>query len=250
MGEASLEWYEQSFGDDYLLVYKHRDLQGAYQEVKKMMEWLHLPNGAEVLDLCCGMGRHSLALADFGYRVTGVDLSEALLTEARRLDTDHRVEWLRGDMRDVPLERSFDAVVNLFTSFGYFNEDSENAKVFGQIERLLKPNGQFIVDFLNPDAVIRNLVPHSTRHDGDLKIDEARRIEDGFVRKQITLTEPGKPERIYHEQVKLYREAELTRMATEAGLIVEHVYGGYDGQALQPDSSPRIILVGKKGERS
>jgi ubiquinone/menaquinone biosynthesis C-methylase UbiE len=245
-----MEWYERSFGSDYLMVYKHRDMQGAYQEVKTMIEWLHLPQGAEVLDLCCGMGRHSLALADFGYRVTGVDLSEALLEEARRRDQDHRVEWIRGDMREVPITRTFEAVVNLFTSFGYFLEDAENAKVFREIYRLLKPEGQFIVDFLNPDAVIRSLVPYSTRTDGPMIIEEARRIEDGFVRKRITIREEGKPERTYDEQVKLYREEELKAMAAEAGLTVKQVFGGYDGQPLDAGSSPRIILVGQKeGDR-
>jgi SAM-dependent methyltransferase len=241
-----MEWYERSFGSDYLLVYKHRDMQGAYQEVKSMIEWLHLPQGSEVLDLCCGMGRHSLALADFGYRVTGVDLSEPLLAEARRLDQDRRVEWHRGDMREVPLDRAFDAVVNLFTSFGYFREDAENAKVFKEIYRLLKPGGQFIVDFLNPDVIIRNLVPFSTRSDGALMIEESRKIEDGFVRKRITIKEEGKPDRTYDEQVKLYRESELQAMAAEAGLAVKRVYGGYDGQPHDADTSPRIILVGLK----
>ncbi|UUZ84364.1 methyltransferase domain-containing protein [Paenibacillus sp. P26] len=119
------EWYKKSFGNDYLLVYKHRDLQGAYAEVRSMMEWLQPPEGAEVLDLCCGMGRHSMALNRFGFHVTGVDLSDVLLTEARRLDTEEEVRWVQGDMRQVPLNETFDAVVNLFTSFGYFDTDEE-----------------------------------------------------------------------------------------------------------------------------
>ena len=98
-----MAWYQESFGNDYLIVYKHRDLQGAYHEVKKMIDWLGLKQGAEVLDLCCGMGRHSMALAEFGYDVTGVDLSEVLLNEAVKLDEGKQVTWLHGDMREVPL---------------------------------------------------------------------------------------------------------------------------------------------------
>ncbi|WP_337588938.1 class I SAM-dependent methyltransferase [Gorillibacterium massiliense] len=113
-------WYERSFGRDYLLVYKHRDFQRAQAEVHEMVRWLSLKPGVEVLDLCCGMGRHSMALADAGYQVTGVDLSDVLLAEARRLDPAGRMKWVKGDMRRIPLSGPFDAVVNLFTSFGYF----------------------------------------------------------------------------------------------------------------------------------
>lgn len=119
-------WYEESFGSDYLMVYKHRDVQGASEEVQKMSSLLQLKKYAEVLDLCCGMGRHSMALHELGYRVTGVDLSETLLNEARKLDIDSQVYWIQGDMRNLPVTNTYDAVLNLFTSFGYFEEDAEN----------------------------------------------------------------------------------------------------------------------------
>ena len=190
-----MAWYQKSFGNDYLIVYKHRDLQGAYHEVKKMIDWLGLKQAAEVLDLCCGMGRHSMALAEFGYDVTGVDLSEVLLNEAVKLDEGKQVTWLRGDMREVPLDRQYDAVVNLFTSFGYFDEDEQNEKVLHEIHRLLKEGGRFIIDFLNPVYVQTNLVPQSERMEEDLLIREARAIEDGFVRKRIVISQQGGPER-------------------------------------------------------
>lgn len=87
------EWYEKSFGEDYLVVYKHRDFGGARKEVERMISWLGLPPGSKVLDLCCGMGRHSLALAEAGYEVTGVDLSEVLLREARSQTGAEQVTW-------------------------------------------------------------------------------------------------------------------------------------------------------------
>lgn len=244
-----MAWYEKSFGSDYLLVYRHRDMQGARHEVKAMIDWLGLPDGAAVLDLCCGMGRHSLALADFGYLVTGVDLSGSLLAEARRQDAEGRVRWIRGDMRNVPLQETFDAVVNLFTSFGYFDDDDNNGRVLREIARLAKPGGRFIIDYLNPDDVRRRLVPHSERTQGELCIDETRRIEGGFVRKRIVLREPGQPSREYEEQVRLYDLPQLTALAEQAGLRVGRVYGGYDGQPFSALSSPRMILVGSVEER-
>jgi ubiquinone/menaquinone biosynthesis C-methylase UbiE len=241
------DWYKKSFGDDYLLVYKHRDLQGAYNEVKRMIEWLQLPAGAEVLDLCCGMGRHSMALTDFGYHITGVDLSGVLLKEAERLDPERKVRWLQGDMRQVPLTETFDAVVNLFTSFGYFEEDAENEKVLHEMHRLLKPErGQFIIDFLNPGHVAAHLVPFSKRLEGETTIEESRKIEDGFVRKTIVISEPGTADRTYTEQVKLYQREAFTGMLERADLEVLHVYGNYDASAYDSRESKRMIFVGHR----
>ncbi|MDF2718318.1 MAG: class SAM-dependent methyltransferase [Paenibacillus sp.] len=239
-------WYEESFGSDYLIVYKHRDTAGAYDEVKTMIGWLGLPAGATVLDLCCGMGRHSMALADFGYSVTGVDLSEVLLAEARKRDEDGRVVWLQGDMRCIPADGPFDAVVNLFTSFGYFASDVENEKVLREIARVLKPGGRFIVDFLNAPYVEAHLVPQSVRREGGWLIEENRSVEEGFISKRIAIREPGKPERQYTEQVKCYGLGHFKTMTARAKLRIDRVYGGYDGRSYERESSPRLILTGTK----
>ncbi|WP_379130724.1 class I SAM-dependent methyltransferase [Paenibacillus sp. sgz500958] len=239
------EWYEDSFGEDYLIVYRHRDFGGARREVDKMIVWLNLPCGAKVLDLCCGMGRHSLVLAEAGYEVTGVDLSEPLLREARAQEGAGAVTWLRSDMRCLSLDGGFDAVVNLFTSFGYFEEDEEQLKVLREIRRMLKPGGKFIIDFLNPGYVIRNLVPHSSREDSDNLIDEQRRIEDGYVKKDITLTSKadGTP-RCYQERVKLYSLDAFRAMLAEAGLQLDMVHGNYDEDTYHEETSTRMIFVG------
>lgn len=239
------EWYEESFGEDYLLVYKHRDFGGARREVERMIGWLNLPQGAKVLDLCCGMGRHSLALAEAGYEVTGVDLSEPLLCEARSQAGAKAVTWVRSDMRKLPLSGGFDAVVNLFTSFGYFEEDEEQIKVLREIHRMLKPGGKFIIDFLNPAYVIRHLVPHSVRKDGDYLIDESRRIDGGYVKKDIILTSKadGTP-RQYHERVKLYPLETFREMLTKAGLRLDVVHGSYTEDEYDAETSARMIFLG------
>jgi SAM-dependent methyltransferase len=140
----------------------------------------------------------------------------------------------------------FDAVVNLFTSFGYFDEDEENALVIKEIERLLKPGGKFIIDFLNPDYVASKLVPESVRQEGALTIKETRAIEDGYVRKRIVISRDGEPDRHYSEQVRLYKPDDFKRMLTGTGLHIDHLYGDYDASAYQAEQSPRSIMVGHK----
>ncbi|MFE6077743.1 class I SAM-dependent methyltransferase [Paenibacillus sp. NPDC057886] len=245
------EWYEKSFGEDYLLVYKHRDVQGAYQEVHKMINWLKLRAKSKVLDLCCGMGRHSLALADAGFQVTGIDLSDVLLREARNMDTEHRVEWYHADMRELPLKGGFDAVVNLFTSFGYFREDGEQLRVLRAIHRMLKPGGSYIIDFMNTAYVTRHLVQHSTRESEGQNIEEFRKIQDGFVQKEIHITDTasGQKPRIYQERVKLYTREQLRDLLHEAGLVVDQVHGGYDEEKYDEQTSSRMIFVGHRPEQ-
>ncbi|MEX2415702.1 MAG: class I SAM-dependent methyltransferase [Paenibacillaceae bacterium] len=240
------DWYEMSFGEDYLLVYKHRDFAGAYREVEAMARWLQLPVGAEVFDLCCGMGRHSLALTNLGYKVTGMDLSEVLLHEARNTDVNKAVRWVHGDMRAVPLDETFDAVVNLFTSFGYFGDMAENTQVLHEIQRLVKPEGRFLIDFLNPESVRRKLVPYSERLEGDITIKEYRRIEDGSVKKDIVMTEASKPERRYSEQVKLYELSDFVHMLASTSLEISEVYGDYEGSVYEHATSARLIMVGSR----
>lgn len=239
-------WYEQSFGSDYLIVYKHRDLQGAKEEVNRMIKWLDLPPRSEIFDLCCGMGRHSMALVDSGYKVTGLDLSKVLLDEARKLDAERKVTWIEGDMRNVPLNTSFDAVVNLFTSFGYFDTDIENMKVLNEMDRLLKPEGKFIIDFLNGALVREQLVPHSVRSIDGMTIEESRTIENQFVKKRIVIKEEALPERKYFEQVKLYSLDDFQGMLSETRLIMDHVYGNYLQSPYLENESPRLIIVGHK----
>lgn len=240
-------WYEQSFGRDYLMVYKHRSVENAEREVRQMVDWLRLPRGAKVLDLCCGMGRHSLTLAEYGCDVTGIDLSGLLLDEARNRDTASRISWLQGDMRRVPLPGArFDAVFNLFTSFGYFDEDTENRQVLLEIERLLRPGGKWIVDFLNTDVVVSRLIPLSERREGRITIRESRSIEEGVVRKQIAVLEPDCQPRRYIEKVRLYTLSDFMRMLIGTSLSIDEVYGDYSGEPYSAATSPRLIMVGGK----
>lgn len=243
-------WYEQSFGKDYMLVYKHRDWHNAAREAEQMAAWLQIPAGASILDIGCGMGRHSKALAGAGYQVTGVDLSNTLLDVAREQDSEGIVEWRHGDMRSLPFaDGAFDATVNLFTSFGYFSLEEDNVNVLRHIRRVLRPKGSFLIDFLNPRFVETNLVRRSERKDEEtgIQIIEERSVRDGWVQKEITINDPLAPglPRQYLERVRLYPLSWFQKRLEETGLRLEAVRGGYDGAEYHPERSQRMIMSGK-----
>ncbi|REE82708.1 methyltransferase family protein [Paenibacillus taihuensis] len=245
-------WFERSFGSDYIIVYKHRNWEQAKREVQRMAGWLELAPGAAILDVGCGMGRHALALAQLGFEVTGIDLSEALLQKALEQNEEGLIKSLiQGDMRKLPFaDDTFDATVNLFTSFGYFETEDDNKRVLSEIHRVLKADGAFLIDFLNGAYVAANLVPRSERMDEEsgLHIEEVRIItEDGWVEKRITVGAPGEEASIrrYVERVRLYSLAWFEQALSEAGLQLTHVYGDYDAHEYNEQHSPRLILKGR-----
>jgi ubiquinone/menaquinone biosynthesis C-methylase UbiE len=241
------EWYEESFGEDYLLVYKHRSQEDAFREVEKMIEWLKPDPSSLILDLCCGMGRHTIAFAKKGYPVIGLDLSKRLLLEANRRAELAKlaVPFVHGDMRHLPfVEESFAVVVNLFTSFGYFEEDLSNQLVLSEMARVLKKNGVFCIDYLNRDYVIRHLVPESERMENGVFIREKRWIEGDYVYKRIWV-QKEKEERTYWERVKMYSPDRFVAMLQQQGLRPEQFFGDFTGTPFHKDC-PRFIVVGRK----
>lgn len=241
----SQPWYVQSFQEDYLSIYAHRTDEAAKEEIEQIVILLNISPPGSVLDLCCGNGRHSRALMKLGFQVTGVDLSRVLLSEAEKKNVDGKIRYLQADVRQIPFYEEFDLVLNLFTSFGYFEEWTENRKVFDSIEQALKPNGIFLIDFLNPGYVEKNLVPYSERRVGHMEIKEKRKIEGRKVIKDIEVIE-GNRRRSYQEQVNLFSLTEMKQMISESGLLLMDVYGDLAKGTFDEVDSPRMILIGKK----
>ncbi|BAU27313.1 methyltransferase family protein [Aneurinibacillus soli] len=237
-------WFVKSFQEDYSTLYRHRDEQSARQEVESLLRLLPLPKNGRVLDFCCGDGRHSRALARHGYEVVGFDLSSYLLSEARRKTNEEDVTYYQYDMREVPFNEEFDVLFNLFTSFGYFADDAENEMVIGRMAQALKPGGKLVIDYLNPEYVRAHLVPESVRDVEGKQIIERRTIEDGFVVKQIIITEQGE-ERTFWERVRLYSADEMRMMLERAGIKLLAVYGDYNLDVYGPEMK-RMILFGEK----
>ncbi|WP_103108679.1 class I SAM-dependent methyltransferase [Brevibacillus reuszeri] len=241
------EWFERSFREDYVLVYRHRDDSAADGEIANLLERLPIKSTGRVLDLCCGSGRHSRALARRGYDVVGVDLSPVLLQLAEEQNTFPQLSFARCDMRNIPYKGEFDIVVNLFTSFGYFSSDEENATVIRNMSQALKTQGEVIIDYLNPAYVTANLVAESTKEVGEMLIKEKRWIENGFVKKRIEIHEGANSEpREYHEQVRLFEVEQMISMLEQSGFGQIQVFGNYQFEEYVANESPRMIFYAIK----
>ena len=234
------EWFAEWFGETYLELYPHRDENEAARAVDLLARHGVFAAGAHVLDLACGAGRHTTALVAAGARVTGLDLSMPLLRAARRRGIV--APLLRGDIRRLPFRAgSFDAVVNLFTSFGYFATDAEHVTTLGEVGRVLRPGGRFALDFLNAPAVRATLVPQDERVVGNRRIVQARRIDnDGrTVTKEIHLIDDG---RTFTERVRLFERRDIERMLAGVGMRIDAVLGDYDGGP-HGDAAPRLLVL-------
>lgn len=234
------DWFEHWFGDEYLRLYPHRDETDAAEAIELIAAHMKGQVVNSVLDLACGAGRHSRLLCDRWWTV-GLDLSPALLKVARGESPDS--PYVRADMRELPFATgTFDLAVNLFTSFGYFDDDREHAQVLKCVGRTTRRGGTFVLDFLNPEEVRRNLVERDQRIVGGATVEQFRRIStDGkYVEKTIRVRG-----REYLERVRLLTPGELQEMLDAAGFDVVERAGNYTG-APWNEESPRTILFSRR----
>ena len=210
------------------------------------MSVLALPRGAHILDLCCGAGRHSRALGKAGYKVLGIDLSRDLLLAAKSKSRHRSPQYLRGDMRALPLRGAcMDGVLNLFTSFGYFPRDSQNLKVLLEVARILKPKACFVLDYFNSSVVIANLVARSEKNMGGMRLQERRHFDRRSNRLiKITKIIGRNNSQTRRESVRAYNPRELAALFKKAGLKVVARYGDLKGTPFESRSSPRCVLIG------
>lgn len=240
-------WYEEWFDHpEYELVYQDRDEEEA-EELADFLERVVEPvPSAAVLDVGCGRGRHARALARRGYHVTGVDLSDRAIEAARRRaeDEDLEVLFLVGDMRLPVCDCCFDGVINVFTAFGYFEDDEDHVRALRAMRRSLRPGGWFLQDYFNVSYVVSNLVPKDSTVRDHSRIEQSRWIEDGRINKQITIRSNG-DERTFQESVRLFELEDFRSMYDEAGFDIVETYGDYQGHAYG-ERAPRLILHARK----
>lgn len=249
---ARKPWYVRAFEKDYLTRYQHRSDDAAAVEVAFVMSILKLRRGAKILDLCCGAGRHARAFAAAEYNVIGIDLSADLLRVARKARAaktrSGQVRYVRADMRRLPLaESSLDGAASLFTSFGYFSSERENARVLQEVARVLKPGAPFVMDYFNLKPTLENLVAESQRKIGSITLREKRRYIAGTRRLTKTIVAiDGAKREVMKESVRAYTPRELKAMFQRAGLCVENVFGDLEGAAFDEKRSPRCVVLARK----
>lgn len=245
-----MEWFEEFFSYDYLRFDQHPETS---QEVDFIEEALALAPEARILDLCCGYGRHAIELAERGYDVTGYDLSSVLLGRAWTDAVAHKasVHWIRGDVRDLEFEGTHDAVISMFTSIGYFEDEMANFDVLKRIARALVPGGRVLIETVNRDFVIHHFQPQEWfKIDEDLWVLEKRAFDliESRSDVEVTVLDKGKKKEFRHS-VRVYSFTEIQLILASLGLATNGVWGGFDGEDYTWDS-PRMIVMATRDEHS
>lgn len=244
-------WFEKWFSSKfYLELYQHRDEEDARWIINLLQRSIPVNTRSSVLDIACGSGRHSLELARRGFDVTGFDLSKFLISEAKKglkesKEKDLKVKFLIKDMRYFNFKNSFDIAVNIFSSFGYFDNDEENFRVIRNVSDSLKSGGYFVFDFLNKRYLEDNLISITKQKHGSTSVIQRRKIEDGFVKKLITISEGDKILE-FNETLRLYSLIEFKKAFEGYGLMIRHLFGDYFGNRFHNTKSQRLIIIAKK----
>ncbi len=241
-----IPWYQTWFdSDEYELVYKHRSEEEAIVLVETLIATLDQEPG-RLLDMGCGRGRHAIPFAKRGYDVTGVDLSKRSIESARQRARKEGVDisFLVADMRDSLFVNRFATVVNLFTAFGFFDDEYDDQKAVGAMCKALIPGGYFVQDYLNATKVRANFVPRSESETGAVHVVQERAIVGQRVEKEITISQNGE-RYVFNESVRLYELEDFERMYQQAGLSLIRTMGNYDGSDWHEDC-PRLILISSR----
>jgi SAM-dependent methyltransferase len=243
-------WYQSFFGQDYLEVYGYQFTpERARREVEFVVKVLGLKPEERVLDLCSGQGRHAVPLAAMGMHVTALDMSFEYLELAVAAARESKVQFetVHADMRSIPFSNHFDAVINMFSSFGYLESEMEDARVLDAIVRALKPGGRVLLDLLNRDWVVAHYETEDshTDPDGTLYL-EHRRLDLETSRNHVTFTvvaPDGMRREVGGHHIRLYTLREVRGLLNAAGLVYESVHGGYDDEPYGINTRRMIVIA-------
>jgi SAM-dependent methyltransferase len=243
-------WYEDdSFWEAWGgYLFNPNRIEAAKDEMDKTIDLLEIKQGAKILDLCCGVGRHSLELARRGFQVTGVDLTRRYLDKAVALAGEENldVEFVREDMRNFLREDSFDCVISMYTSFSYFEEPEEDKKVVDNVYRSLKPGGRFIIDTQGKETLARKFMERDwNERDGVIVLQE-RNVSRNWSWMWNRWIMLRGDERIENEiSHRLYAATELMALMKDCGFSRAEAYGSLDGSPYD-HTARRLVVVGRK----
>lgn len=235
------EWFVSWFDSPYYhILYQHRNDTEAQLFMNNLTRFLKIPKGADVIDLPCGKGRHAKYLSELGYNVTGLDLSKNSIDHSKQYEH----EFLHFDVHDMrnPLDKKYDAILNLFTSFGYFESDEEDLLVLSNFKNALKHNCFAVIDFINIEKAKAQLIAHETKIIDGIEFQITRKIVDEFIVKEITINDNGTVHHFY-EKVKCIDLKKINQYLTKVGFKLIHTFGNYNLETYNEKTSDRLILV-------
>ncbi len=244
-----MNWFEEWFDSPlYEKLYSNRDEEEARRLIEFLEQTLSLNNCSTILDLGCGRGRHSITLARRGYKVKGIDISEEAVKKASAKANEIGLDNIEFEVRDMrnPLPEIFDAIVNLFTTFGYFEQDQENLKVLDSVVKMLNQDGIFVLDYLNARKVRSGYKQEDEGEFQGIKYHIRRYVKNNSIHKDIVFSgDRLTRNRGYSERVKLYDLEWFEEEMEKRNLQIENVYGDYKGSEFDPHSSPRLLIISK-----
>jgi SAM-dependent methyltransferase len=241
MKDWFVEWFDTSF---YHQLYKSRNYVEAQFFIDNLEEKLNFKQSDTFLDLACGKGRHSIYLNSKGYDVTGIDLSQNNVEAAKCSENQH-LHFFVHDMREAFRSDSFNFVLNLFTSFGYFEDNYDNFRAIKAISENLKLGGKLVLDYMNSVKAVKNLVKTYEKEVDDIKYTITKKIEYGFIVKNIDFDYENQH---YHfqERVKILNFEDFRYYFRKAGMTVVETYGNYQLEPFDVENSDRMIFVVEK----
>lgn len=240
---AKQTWFASWFDTPYYhILYKDRNYREAQIFMDNLTHYLNLPEKAKVLDLACGKGRHSIYLNQLGFDVVGADLSENSIASAKTNENNH-LHFQVHDMRE-PFEEKFDAIFNLFTSFGYFENEEDNLSTLKAIKDSLTEYGFAVIDFMNVQQVLENLVPEEVKTVENIDFHIKRYHKDGHIYKEIDFEDKGEK---FHftERVRAFTLEDFETMMEEAGIFLLDIFGDYKLKKFHKKDSERLIMIFK-----
>jgi len=253
------EWWKTLFDDKYTQTYVDTSSEKrTATEVDFLLKNLSIKKGTNILDLACGYGRHAIKLSQAKFKVTGLDYSKHLinLAKATAKEKGLSIDFLRGDIRNFSFSKKFDAVICMFTSFGYFTREEDHEKVIKQVSKALKRNGVFFLDVKNPIATTIDFEKNISAGNKELRKTET--LSNGInlstsqvfdihkMRWKINRTWKinGKVKK-YYADIRLFTLPELSNLLGHHNLRIEKVWGNFNGSPLSYNS-PRIIVLARK----
>lgn len=238
-------WFENWFDSPYYhILYQNRNDEEAEYFMDNLCAYLKPSLEVSMLDVACGRGRHAVYLNKKGYEVTGIDLSQSSITFAEQFK-NKRLHFKVHDIRQVYKTEVFDIVLNLFTSFGYFETEQEHIDALKALWKSLKENGVFVLDYFNAEKIMRHLSPQEVKHIDGIDFYISKHIRDGKIIKHISF-EHREKKHVFEEEVKAFTCAELEEMLVKSGFQVLKCFGDYGLQEFNATQSDRLIFICQK----